>query len=207
MIAYLYSLDYHAEDRHLASEIPPPDEAPEVNDSKSTGACGKPFSQQLSTEIDQDSFDKNVGPVEDSPTIFDPLSFHILMYSLADRMFIRGLKTLSKAKVERELLRRLDSNSFPRAIIEIYNSTPASDRGLRDMAVKLTLDHLAELRNGEETAHSAFPDSLVKSVPQFSFDLLVAMMDRTVSDWNEYGLCKKNWSHDTDKRWKYRGKY
>lgn len=72
----------------------------------------------------------------------DLLSFHILMYSLTDRLFIQGLKALSKKKVERELVERLDANSFPRAIIEIYNSTSQDDRGLRDLAVKITMDHL-----------------------------------------------------------------
>jgi hypothetical protein len=47
-------------------------------------------------------------------------SFHILMYSLADRLFIQGLKALSKQNVGRKLVERLDANSFPQAIIEIY---------------------------------------------------------------------------------------
>jgi hypothetical protein len=68
----------------------------------------------------------------------NPLSFQILMYSLADRLFIQCLEALSKQNVERELVERLDANSFPQAIIEIYKSTPQNDRGLRDLAVKIT---------------------------------------------------------------------
>lgn len=59
------------------------------------------------------------------------------MYSLADRMFIKGLKILSKQNVERELVRQLDADSFPQAILEIYNSTPPDDRGLRDLAIPI----------------------------------------------------------------------
>lgn len=68
------------------------------------------------------------------------------MYSLAARMLITDLKALSKDKVERGLVRRLDANTFQSAIVEIYNSTPASDGGLRDLAEEITLNHLTELR-------------------------------------------------------------
>lgn len=100
------------------------------------------------------------------------------MYSLADRMFIEGLKALSNQKAERELIDSLDANSFPGAIFEIYNSTPADDRGLRDMAVRVTMDHLTKLRRGNEEVPVTFENSLLKSVPQFCFDLLVAIMDK-----------------------------
>ncbi|CAG7938853.1 unnamed protein product [Penicillium salamii] len=87
--------------------------------------------------------------------------------------------------------------------MEIYNSTPASDRGLRDLAVKITLDHLTQLRTGDETTHMAFPNSLVELVPQFSSDLFVSVMDKTVFDWNQHGLCRENWSHERDQLWSY----
>lgn len=113
-------------------------------------------------------------------------------------MFIEGLKAPSKEKLERGLVQRLDANTFPSAIMEIYNSIPASDRGLRDLAVKITLDHLTELRTSDEETHLVFPNSLVELVLQFSLDLLVSVMDKTVFDWNQYGLCRKNWSYERD---------
>lgn len=67
------------------------------------------------------------------------------MYSLIDHMFIQGLKALSQQNVERELIQRLYSNSFPQAILEIYNSTPANDQGQPDLAIKITMDHLTEV--------------------------------------------------------------
>lgn len=113
------------------------------------------------------------------------------MYSLADRMFIRGLKILSQQNVERELGQQLDAVSFPQAVLEIYNSTPPEDRGLRDLAIQYTMDNLTSLRS-EEDAPAAFEDSLLKSAPQFSYDLLVAVMNKSVQDWNQYGACRKN---------------
>lgn len=115
------------------------------------------------------------------------------MYSLADRMFIRGLKILSQQNVEQELVQQLDAVSFPQAIFEIYNSTPPEDRGLRDVAIQYTMNNLNSLRSEGEDAPAAFEDSLLKSAPQFSYDLLVAVMNKSVHDWNQYGACRMNW--------------
>ncbi|KAL4810246.1 hypothetical protein BDV18DRAFT_166675 [Aspergillus unguis] len=111
---------------------------------------------------------------------YDTLSFHILMYSLADRLFIAGLKALSAQYVEQELVRRLDARSYPDAVSEIYRSTPTHDRGLRDLAVKITMDHLTTLRQSDGIASATLQNSLLESLPQFAHDLRVAMMDECV---------------------------
>ncbi|CAG8175834.1 unnamed protein product [Penicillium salamii] len=116
---------------------------------------------------------------ENPLAVFDDLSFHISMYSLADRMFISGLKALSSQKTEKEFLERLDASSFPRAIKEMYTSTPEHVQGLRKIAVKVTMDHLKMLRSRDEGITKIFKNSLLQSVPQFCFDLLVALMDKT----------------------------
>lgn len=182
MIDYLYTLDYKV-------ELP----IPETNLQQAEGEKARD-NQEMPTDLP-----------EDAGASCSILSFHILMYSLADRMFINGLKALSKENVAKELARQLDARTFPHAIHEIYSSTPASDRGLRDLVVGITMDNLVSLRTGskkmdpteagtgEESGPAAFPDSLVSSVPQFSSDLAVAMMNRTVADWNRHGICKPNW--------------
>lgn len=202
MIDYLYSLDYQIKDCLADSDHHSLEKASISRDFEGATTLTESDFQNAESGIDEDSLSKPA-ELENSNTSFDPLSFHILMYSLADRMFIEGLKALSKDKLERGLVQRLDANTFPSAIMEIYNSTPASDRGLRDLAVKITLDHLTELRTSDETTHLAFPNSLVELVPQFSSDLLVSVMDKTVSDWNQHGLCRKNWSHERDQLWSY----
>ncbi|KAJ5208012.1 hypothetical protein N7449_002391, partial [Penicillium cf. viridicatum] len=183
MIDYLYTPDYEV-------ELPPPETNPP---------------QQPDGEKAQDNPEMPADIPEDVGTACGILSFHILMYSLADRMFINGLKAISKENVGKELAQRLDARTFPHAIYEIYSSTPANDRGLRDMAVIITIDNLVSPRTGakktnsteagigEESGPAAFPHSLVSSVPQFSSDLAVAMMNRTVTDWNRHGICMPNW--------------
>ncbi|KAB8069152.1 hypothetical protein BDV29DRAFT_195116 [Aspergillus leporis] len=102
------------------------------------------------------------------------------MYSLADRMIIKGLKYLSRRKVEPEMTQRLERDSFPQAVFEIYNSTPLSDRGLRDLTVKITMDHLPTLRKEQDGVPAVFEDGLLESVPQFAYDLLLAMIRHAI---------------------------
>ncbi|KAJ5938123.1 hypothetical protein N7454_004465, partial [Penicillium verhagenii] len=177
MIEYLYTLDYLVEPLHLSAE----DSSTDTSEAKGVCAQEDVPSQQPEGREDRNNNSQYDGPSEHPPATVDPLSFHILMYSLADRMFIEGLKALSAQKAERELIERLDTNSFPGAIFEIYNSTPTHDRGLRDRAVSLTIDHLKVLRSGHEGAPEAFQNSLLESVSQFCLDLLVAIMDKNVS--------------------------
>lgn len=49
------------------------------------------------------------------------------------------------------------------------------------MAVRVTMDHLTELRSRDEGVPVTFKNSLLKRVPQFCFDLLVAIMDKNMS--------------------------
>ncbi|EED22475.1 conserved hypothetical protein [Talaromyces stipitatus ATCC 10500] len=72
------------------------------------------------------------------------------------------------------------SRSFPSVIVEIYNTTPEQDRGLRDIAVQITMEHFSTLRSASKTGVAAFQDALLQSVPQFSYDLLIAMMKKYV---------------------------
>lgn len=181
MIQYFYSLDYQLNTRcHPVFDHDIRHEK-SFAEKASTTALECHSSQQPEKEMGQNRSSKPNKPAKVLLASFNPLSFHISMYSLAGRMFIDGLKTISKEKVERELKQCLHSDTFPQAIFEIYSSTPATDRGLRDLAVKMTMDHLTELRNGSECHRVAFPDSLVTEVPQFSSDLLLAIMNKSVS--------------------------
>ncbi|KAJ5398963.1 hypothetical protein N7465_009452 [Penicillium sp. CMV-2018d] len=180
MIEYFYTLDYLVNTLFSASETSNSSESPAANVSEAKNSFVEediPNQQQG----DKGNASHPDSAPKDLPTSFDPLSFHILMYSLADRLFIQGLKALSNQKAERELIERLDAVSFPRAIFEIYNSTPPDDRGLRDMAVRVTMDHLTMLRSEDEAVPMTFQNNLLESVPQFCFDLLVVTMDKRMS--------------------------
>jgi hypothetical protein len=120
MIEYLYTLDYQVD-----TYITPSDGC--ISDGSIITNSSRLQENEDSSSIQPESetLQTNSNGVSDLPkesaSISDPLSFHIPMYSLADRLFIQGLKALSKQNVERELVQRIDANSFPQAIIEIYN--------------------------------------------------------------------------------------
>jgi hypothetical protein len=61
------------------------------------------------------------------------------------------------------------------------------------MVVGMTMYHLTALRSAGKSEAAAFQNDLLKSVPQFSYDLLVAIMNNSVSVWNEGRVIGKNW--------------
>lgn len=124
---------------------------------------------------------------------YDALSFHILMYSLADRLFIEGPKALAMEYVEHELVQRLEASSFPEAVSEIYLSTPPHDRGLCDLAIRTTMDHMTTLRNSNESTAAVLQNSLLEGLPQYSHDLLVAILDRSMAVWSRGNMVNRNW--------------
>ncbi|KAL4872345.1 hypothetical protein BDV12DRAFT_193439 [Aspergillus spectabilis] len=88
MIEYFYTLNYKVESHSSSSH------GCIMNSNSTAEASEEPaISQSEGSPVD---------PVNHTPEYY-PLSFHILMYSLADRLFIEGLKALSKEKVEQEL--------------------------------------------------------------------------------------------------------
>ncbi|OXV07290.1 hypothetical protein Egran_04945 [Elaphomyces granulatus] len=165
MLEYLYTLDYT-----VCDQLNPVTE-------DSTKPC--PIQPKPADTDDNLTIVTTDGASSD----YDTLSFHILMYSLADRLFIRGLKALAKVNVVRELEQRLNAECFPSAVTDIYNSTPPHDRGLRDIAVDTTLSHLAELRRKDESGQAALPNSLLKQIPDYTYDLSVSMINKRTPEW------------------------
>ncbi|KAK8176719.1 hypothetical protein BC567DRAFT_263892 [Phyllosticta citribraziliensis] len=97
----------------------------------------------------------------------DAFHFHICVYALGETSCVQGLKDRAKERVEffewaHYDLEQLD---FTLAVKTIYNTTKASDRGLRDLAVRMTrrsFDQAMELDGFQE---------MMGEVGQFSKDL------------------------------------
>ena len=67
--------------------------------------------------------------------------FNARIYGLADKYEILSLKGLAKTKFESVARAGWNTIDFPLSIEIIYESTPSSDRELRDIATKLTVEH------------------------------------------------------------------
>ena len=185
MIEYFYTLDYQV---NTEFQAPNSHNFDQKNITSSPGWEGTENSLAQAGNVELAESNQVCDVPEKQARLSNPLSFHILMYSLADRLLVHGLKALSKENVARELVRQLNVHSFPQAIFEIYNSTPENDRGLRDLAVKVTLNHLSTLRKASGTAVAAFQDDLLKSIPQFSYDLAIALMNKSVYMGSTWGI-------------------
>ncbi|KAF4627649.1 hypothetical protein G7Y89_g10503 [Cudoniella acicularis] len=71
--------------------------------------------------------------------------FNARIYGLADKYQIPNLKGLAKTKFESVARAGWNTIEFPLSIEIIYESTPSSDRSLRDIATKLAVEHLTAL--------------------------------------------------------------
>ncbi|KAF2464243.1 uncharacterized protein BDR25DRAFT_242779, partial [Lindgomyces ingoldianus] len=68
--------------------------------------------------------------------VTNPLLIHASMYAMADRYGIPKLTAWSKKKFADTIHDHWDSKDFIDAVVHIYDSTPDTDRGLRDEVVK-----------------------------------------------------------------------
>ncbi|QKX63801.1 uncharacterized protein TRUGW13939_10972 [Talaromyces rugulosus] len=125
-----------------------------------------------------ESFIEDFCSVLETSTGLGPLPFHMMMYLLAHRMEISGLKLLAKDRVTRFLIDNMTLDIFPWSISAIYNTYNMNGdpvHELRDIAVQGTIDHRADLRRGNPMV---LGNDLLDDMPEFTRDVLIAMMDR-----------------------------
>ena len=83
-----------------------------------------------------DNTTKNeVGPI---------LMANTLVYSIADKYDIKGLKTLAQAKFENLAFAAWECKDFPAIVAEVFDTTPDSDLGLRDIVSQICAVHIDE---------------------------------------------------------------
>lgn len=71
-----------------------------------------------------------------------PMLFNVRVYSLADKYGVSALKLRAKEKFEAAAKACWDLDDFPHVISEVYRSTPPTDRGLRDIVVRVAHEHI-----------------------------------------------------------------
>ncbi|KAF2434945.1 hypothetical protein EJ08DRAFT_722181 [Tothia fuscella] len=102
------------------------------------------------------------------------LSFELLLlhaklqvYSIADKYGITGLKALSRNRFESDVEIAWEGPDYNAAVAEVYEGTPADDRGLRDLVVEASAWHLNEIF----AKNDGFGDILVE-IGQLGKDIL-----------------------------------
>lgn len=71
-----------------------------------------------------------------------PTVFNAKVYGIADKYDVATLKLQAKEKFKQAAETRWRMDDFPHAITEVYSSTPATDRGLRDMVIRVVCGHI-----------------------------------------------------------------
>ncbi|EFW23331.1 hypothetical protein D8B26_006825 [Coccidioides posadasii str. Silveira] len=97
-----------------------------------------------------------------------------LMYVQGDYFQIDGLKVIAKRYFQASFLEWHKMYSFTTAVEEVYRSTGKHDPGLKDLVVELMMAKLWILWK----EHKQAVNKLLETIPAFSHDLCVAMMDR-----------------------------
>ena len=141
MLSYIYTLDYDDESPSSPLEAPP-----ETDVLKEDHTESAPTSQSVSedgengtTDSAPESQERNdrsatIGVCDGDSRVNQPwLLNNVLVYSIADKYGIRELKELAKAKFSSQAQGLLSAKDFPSVIKMVYESTPSSDRGLRDV--------------------------------------------------------------------------
>ncbi|KAL1984816.1 hypothetical protein VTN96DRAFT_8660 [Rasamsonia emersonii] len=186
MIQYLYTLDYSVTDELDTKSTAADAKDDEIPMDGTVDEAAERNAEDTLQNIADFPEDGNIAESSEVPLnqvaenqaeapVSDPLFFHIWMYALADRLLIDGLKVLAKRYFHETFLHQLDYGSFCRAVEEVYCSTPPHERGLRDLVVNITLDHLTTLRNS-----GALSDDLLNRIPDFACDLCIAIINKTV---------------------------
>jgi len=73
------------------------------------------------------------------------LQIHIAIYAIAERRLIPSLKALARSKFVEQIRGLWPVPGFPLVAYKVFNSTPETDRGLRDVVLELCVDHAADV--------------------------------------------------------------
>ncbi|KAJ5175142.1 uncharacterized protein N7482_001019 [Penicillium canariense] len=117
-------------------------------------------------------------PLVESLVDCHPCYFHVRMYGEADYFMIDDLKRKAEVHFCASLLSSPKTESFEEAIEELY-STRANYHKLRQVAIGVIVANLPNLRNGPAPV---ITPELTRSIPDFTYDLLQATLDKYVQD-------------------------
>lgn len=119
---------------------------------------------------------------QEGPSSRSILRTHAEMYAIADKYDLPTLSELAISKFQEALTMwdwDYDSMEFLESISKVYDLTPESNRGLRDIVISYARKYAEEFREGNELA-SRF-ESAAHNVPGFAADLLIHYMDAPIS--------------------------
>ncbi|KAI9767184.1 MAG: hypothetical protein M1839_004603 [Geoglossum umbratile] len=125
MISYLYVFDYDDETY-----------------SNTTFQARKPAAITETTPNSGNSQEAK-GEIGERPALFSA----VRVYAIAEKYDIKGLKELAMERLSAWVETNWNHDKFPAMVREAYESTPGSDRGLRDIIERVLAKHATEVVN------------------------------------------------------------
>ncbi|OGE47643.1 hypothetical protein PENARI_c039G01644 [Penicillium arizonense] len=113
-------------------------------------------------------------PIVDSLADCHPCYFHVRMYGEADYFMIDDLKSKAAVHFCASFMSSPERESFADTVEELY-STRANYQELRQLAIEMLVANLPNLRNGPTPVITS---ELMKSIPNFTYDLFQATLDK-----------------------------
>ncbi|KAI9737356.1 MAG: hypothetical protein M1834_009510 [Cirrosporium novae-zelandiae] len=148
VISYLYTLDYCDEEEDTTGNIIVNTRGGH-NISPVDDQAAAPVDATIGNDSDTDDTIPTKSHEHENPfgheKKIDPYFRDVRVYALAEKYDIPDLKDVAKSKFLRWAENNWSHEAFPTVVREIYESTPASDCGLREVAVQLIFDHVEEV--------------------------------------------------------------
>lgn len=105
--------------------------------------------------------------LQDNSSVADSvLVLHARVYALGEKYMVEGLKALAIENFSNSARNLWNTDGFFEAAREVYTSTIDSDRGLRDIVVKVFHDHQERLIHKDDAAY------LLTEVPLLGIHIL-----------------------------------
>ncbi|KAL3474861.1 BTB/POZ protein [Aspergillus californicus] len=79
-----------------------------------------------------------------------PMLFNVKVYQIGDKYGIPNLKAQAKEKFSVAIRTCWEMDDFPIAIASTYSTTASADRGLRDLLVSTSLEHINDLLKNDD---------------------------------------------------------
>jgi hypothetical protein len=112
-----------------------------------------------------------VTPTE-SVSLASHIMNNVLVYAIADKYDLSVLKSLAKERVQvlaNDTFAFTKSADFPKIAKTIFDSTPATDKGLRDIIIDLCSSHIEEIMEDRDTAMT----ETIQDIGALSFGILL----------------------------------
>lgn len=120
-----------------------------------------------------DDYDGYSSPIDHGPYL--PMMFNVNMYTIADKYDIPSLKVAAKKKFGSAVKfywRRshlMVTNVLVEVISAVYNSTPTTNEGLRDVLAQVAHEQIEYLVDDDDFRH------VLEQYPRFAIDIMSRM--------------------------------